>query len=289
MVINAHPMKFAMLHHINTCINALLRHTEQKALTSNQDIRAQFEQQEATILRPAQNTEECLQLSKDIAAAEAALEQLQAALKRNAAVATFLEDFRCGLLPLAIMASCAVCVTAGCVQPRGNLLCTADHAPIVQVYVFAALGSHAWNKVSPSLSWAFAKATVYVLQVRRWHVPQVHVEAAYEALVWPRRMAESIEAATRKANREHTQLQRQLKTSSAALQADLDDFSRQVAQFATLSDMKEQTEYAGQGAQLMANLEVRLIGLLEACEETCAMQRQPDHHSFSSWRHIARS
>jgi hypothetical protein len=86
-------------------------------------------------------------------------------------------------------------------------------------------------------------------------VPQAHIEAAYDAYGWPQRMAASIEAATGKATKEHTQLQRKLKADSAALTADLDGFSRQVAAFAQLSDMAEQTEHAGQGAALMAALE----------------------------------
>lgn len=68
-------------------------------------------------------------------------------------------------------------------------------------------------------------------------------------------MAATIETATRKATQEYTQFQRLLKTNSIQLQADIDDFSKQVTAFAQLNDINEQTEYAGLGAQLMAGLE----------------------------------
>jgi hypothetical protein len=63
-----------------------------------------------------------------------------------------------------------------------------------------------------------------------------------------------IESATQKASLELRQFLRKLKVNQAALVADLDHLSHQVSAFAQLTDINEQTEYAGQGAHLMAQL-----------------------------------
>ena len=53
-------------------------------------------------------------------------------------------------------------------------------------------------------------------------------------------MAESLDGAARKAEKEHAAFQRQLKANSAQLQADLDEASRSVSAFAQLNDINEQ-------------------------------------------------
>jgi hypothetical protein len=98
-MVNIHPMKITMMHHINTCICALLSRLEQRQQHSNQHIIELFEDQERVILRDAKNTEECLQLAKDITAAEGQLEEAQALLAQNKLIDRFLVDYRCVLLP----------------------------------------------------------------------------------------------------------------------------------------------------------------------------------------------
>jgi microcompartment protein CcmL/EutN len=98
VVINSNPMKFAMLRHVNACVDALLALVERRQLASNCVVAQKFEELERLILRASQSTEECLQLSKDIAAAGKELERLQAELADNQKVDVFLEDYRCTLL-----------------------------------------------------------------------------------------------------------------------------------------------------------------------------------------------
>lgn len=78
---------------------------------------------------------------------------------------------------------------------------------------------------------------------------------ACEAYAWPRAMAAALEGAAQKNSQEHRACQRGLKASIARLAADVEAYSQQVTAFAQLTDVSEQTEYAGQGAQLMAALE----------------------------------
>jgi hypothetical protein len=68
-------------------------------------------------------------------------------------------------------------------------------------------------------------------------------------------MAGVIETANQKNSQELRQFLRKLKANQAALVADLDRLSQQVLAFAQLTDITEQTEYAGQGALLMKELE----------------------------------
>lgn len=63
--------------------------------------------------------------------------------------------------------------------------------------------------------------------VRRWQVSAETIESASRAYGWPRAMAATIEAATRKASVELTQFQRRLKSDIIELQADIDDYSQQ--------------------------------------------------------------
>ena len=113
LTINTQPMKIALLHHTNACINALLGFVEARQRASNKEIAARFEAQQRLILRESQSTEECLQLAKDIAAAGAQLDALTAALEVNKRVDEFLHDYRCCCFPQSY-ALCRRCQNWGC-------------------------------------------------------------------------------------------------------------------------------------------------------------------------------
>jgi hypothetical protein len=93
-----------------------------------------------------------------------------------------------------------------------------------------------------------------LLSAYRWHVSQGVIDTACQAYGWPRLMARTIETATQKVNTEHTQFQRNLKGNSVQLQADIDEYSKQVTKFSQLTDVTEQIEHAALGAQLMSSL-----------------------------------
>lgn len=95
IVVNAHPMKITVLHHIAACAAALLARLEARQKASNEDISAACEAQERRVLRAPATTEECLQLARDIAAAEGQLVQLRAQIGRNKEVDRFLDDRWC--------------------------------------------------------------------------------------------------------------------------------------------------------------------------------------------------
>lgn len=91
-------MKYALVHRALGFKAALLAQIAERQLSSNQEIIVSFQQQEATILRQAQTTEECLQLSKDIADAELQLEELRETIAFSRDIDKFLEKYRCDVL-----------------------------------------------------------------------------------------------------------------------------------------------------------------------------------------------
>ena len=110
IMLNVHPMKITMLHHINSCVSALLARLEASQQASNKDTIQQFNAQEQLVLRVPASTEECLQLMKDIAATEGQLVAMQAVIAKNKLVDLFLEDHRC-VLPTSPTV-CACCSSA---------------------------------------------------------------------------------------------------------------------------------------------------------------------------------
>lgn len=91
-------MKYALVHRALGFKAALLAQIAERQLNSNQGIIVSFQQQEATILRQAQTTEECLQLSKDIADAELQLKELRETIAFSRDIDEFLEKYRCDVL-----------------------------------------------------------------------------------------------------------------------------------------------------------------------------------------------
>lgn len=94
ILVNAGPMKYTLVHRISGFVSAMLKQVAEQQLQSNKDIIGMFEEQQETVLRVSQSTEECLQVSKDIIAAESQLLELQEVITRNRGVDTFLEDYR---------------------------------------------------------------------------------------------------------------------------------------------------------------------------------------------------
>lgn len=97
-VVNSGPIKYALVHRIIGFKAALLKHVSDRQFKANQETIACFEQQQAKVLRQAQTTEECLQLSKDIVSAEEQLEQLKDVIHFSRSVDFFLEKYWCDLL-----------------------------------------------------------------------------------------------------------------------------------------------------------------------------------------------
>lgn len=93
-VINSGPMKFALVHRTEGFKAALLSQLSGRQLKSNQETISTFEQQKAIVMRQAQSTEECLQLSKDIVAAEEKLTDLQHMIAFSREIDDFLEKYR---------------------------------------------------------------------------------------------------------------------------------------------------------------------------------------------------
>lgn len=94
-IVNSGPMKYALLHRVAGFKAALLAQIAERQLSSNQETISLFHRQKETVLRQAQTTEECLQLSKDILAAEEQLEQLRGTISFSRNVDGFLEKYRC--------------------------------------------------------------------------------------------------------------------------------------------------------------------------------------------------
>jgi hypothetical protein len=88
-------MKYTLVHRISGFVSAMLKQVAEQQLHSNKRIISTFEQQQEIVLRVSQSTEECLQVSKDIVAAEAQLLELQEVISCNRGIDTFLEDYRC--------------------------------------------------------------------------------------------------------------------------------------------------------------------------------------------------
>lgn len=95
-VVNCGPLKYALVHRIDGFKAALLAHIADRQLSENQETIASFEEQQQRILRQAQTTEECLQLSKDIMTAEERLAKLQHAIAFSREVDSFMEKYRYG-------------------------------------------------------------------------------------------------------------------------------------------------------------------------------------------------
>lgn len=81
------------------------------------------------------------------------------------------------------------------------------------------------------------------------------IELSCEAYGWPQTMEEIIETAKQKQAQECTHFQRQLKAETVKLQDHIDHTGKQLSEFASLSDVNEQVEYAALGQQLMQQLE----------------------------------
>lgn len=94
-VVNSGPMKYALVHRVAGFTAALLAQIAERQLRSNQETISSFHRQQETVLRQAQTTEECLQLSKDIVIAEEQLEKLRETISFSRNVDGFLEKYRC--------------------------------------------------------------------------------------------------------------------------------------------------------------------------------------------------
>lgn len=74
----------------------------------------------------------------------------------------------------------------------------------------------------------------------RWDVSAAAIDIRAEAYGWPVTMVEILEQASQKASLEYTQLQRKLKSDTQKLQDDIEECSKQVSAFASLTDVNEQ-------------------------------------------------
>lgn len=96
-MVNAEPARITMAHHADACADALLGHVEQRALEANTAAIDAFEAAEGRVTRVAGSTEECLQIAREIGAAQAELDDLKGALAKSRLADRFLEAHRCVL------------------------------------------------------------------------------------------------------------------------------------------------------------------------------------------------
>ena len=94
-MVNAEPARITMAHHIDACAEAVLGHVEQRALEANARVIEAFEAAEGRVMRVAGSTEECLQIAKEIGAAQTELDDLKGTLAQSRLADRFLEAHKC--------------------------------------------------------------------------------------------------------------------------------------------------------------------------------------------------
>jgi hypothetical protein len=93
-MVDTSPLKFEMERHIRTLVAALLDQLCHRATAANQAVISQFQEQKSIVMRASGSTSDCLQLNKDISAAELQLENLKKTLSQSNESLAFLESYR---------------------------------------------------------------------------------------------------------------------------------------------------------------------------------------------------
>lgn len=94
-MVDTAPLQFEMDRHIRSLIAALLDQLCDRTTETNRDVIRQFEEQKQIVMRASESTLDCLQLTKDITAAEDQLESLKARIVHSNEGLAFLESYRC--------------------------------------------------------------------------------------------------------------------------------------------------------------------------------------------------